>query len=174
MKDEAAVWNHTCDSREVGNKILLQLPFPSQSWIAVLHRLSDYTKVAGDLLLRQVCMYQELWSAAPGPAKHWICRAVIFWRFTKKTKGATTWRFLSRIDPSSEYHRERIFGKTEALRLVSDTDILPASVTSVGQRTGCAPFSLSVEGHREANDRASRPEPPQSSCPRHAALQIYG
>ncbi|EMR71994.1 putative transcription factor protein [Eutypa lata UCREL1] len=81
-------------------------------------------------LLRQVAMYQEIWSAAPPgpdaktdekgvPKRQWTRRAVLLWTFvpvqentdekgkTTVVSAGTNWRFVSKLDPSSQYHQRR-------------------------------------------------------------------
>ncbi|KAI1082036.1 hypothetical protein F5B20DRAFT_588148 [Whalleya microplaca] len=77
-------------------------------------------------LLDQVAMYQEVWSAAhdgSGGAtkRHWVRRAVIMWTFApvhehtdEKRKTVTVpaganWRFLTKFDPTSQYHQQHAY-----------------------------------------------------------------
>ncbi|RYP39010.1 hypothetical protein DL766_000650 [Monosporascus sp. MC13-8B] len=81
-------------------------------------------------LLEDVAMYQEIWSApndgiasGGGGSKRssWTRRAVLLWTFVpahEKTdsKGKTTvvpagtnWRFMSKLDPTSQYHQQRAY-----------------------------------------------------------------
>ncbi|KAI2604269.1 uncharacterized protein GGS25DRAFT_525547 [Hypoxylon fragiforme] len=82
-------------------------------------------------LLSQVAMYQEIWSApnqpnngsndSEGGKRGWVRRSVILWTFIpvhEKTdeKGktitvapGTNWKFLTKIDPISEYHQQRAY-----------------------------------------------------------------
>lgn len=87
-------------------------------------------------LLSQVAMYQEVWSAPQGETAgrngdddssskrnrgKWTRRAVILWTFVpshhitdkkgKKTlvPPGTNWRFLTKVDPTSSYHREQAY-----------------------------------------------------------------
>ncbi|ATY59777.1 hypothetical protein A9K55_003460 [Cordyceps militaris] len=64
--------------------------------------------------LRNIAMYQELWSFAPGSSV-WIRQAIIFWRFKSTPQGlpqplpaSTTWRWLSIYDPLWKVHEENI------------------------------------------------------------------
>ncbi|KAH9905227.1 hypothetical protein F4778DRAFT_729119 [Xylariomycetidae sp. FL2044] len=71
-------------------------------------------------------MYQEIWSVPEdeycSPSEPTgVLRAVILWTFvpahkrkdtkhkTKSTSGSTTWRFLTKLGPSSPYHLQRIY-----------------------------------------------------------------
>ncbi|KAH6657871.1 hypothetical protein BKA67DRAFT_656112 [Truncatella angustata] len=72
-------------------------------------------------LLKQVAMYQEIWSAPNDGSEKpgWTRRAIILWTFdhvhsTTDDKGNTTtlppqtnWRFLTKIDPTSQAHQQR-------------------------------------------------------------------
>ncbi|KAI4595780.1 hypothetical protein KJ359_006417 [Pestalotiopsis sp. 9143b] len=72
-------------------------------------------------LLDQVAMYQEIWSAPnDGSEKpNWTRRSVILWTFAREyrevnSKGknigrspGTSWRFLTKVDPLSQEHRQR-------------------------------------------------------------------
>lgn len=75
-------------------------------------------------LLKQVAMYQEIWSApndGSSDKQRWTRRAVILWTFSnvytkKNSKGelvtvppGTNWRFLSKVDPTSKYHQQRAY-----------------------------------------------------------------
>ncbi|RYO97231.1 hypothetical protein DL765_011279 [Monosporascus sp. GIB2] len=82
-------------------------------------------------LLEGVAMYQEIWSAPDdsianrggggGKRSSWTRRAVLLWTFVpahEKTdsKGKTTvvpagtnWRFMSKLDPTSQYHQRRAY-----------------------------------------------------------------
>ncbi|KAK6949165.1 hypothetical protein Daesc_009239 [Daldinia eschscholtzii] len=80
-------------------------------------------------LLSQVAMYQEIWSApneGPGSGieggkRGWTRRAVVLWTFvpvhdhtdekgkTVTAAPGTNWRFLTKIDPTSEYHQQRAY-----------------------------------------------------------------
>ncbi|KAI1801199.1 hypothetical protein F4811DRAFT_574362 [Daldinia bambusicola] len=80
-------------------------------------------------LLSQVAMYQEIWSApnegpgsgVEGGKRGWTRRAVILWTFvpvhdhtdekgkTVTVAPGTNWRFLTKIDPTSEYHQQRAY-----------------------------------------------------------------
>ncbi|KAI0009418.1 hypothetical protein F4779DRAFT_370608 [Xylariaceae sp. FL0662B] len=77
-------------------------------------------------LLEQVAMYQEVWSAAHdgsnGSSKrHWTRRAVIMWTFapvhdhtdekrkTVTVPAGTNWRFLTKFDPTSQYHQQHAY-----------------------------------------------------------------
>jgi transcriptional enhancer factor len=74
-------------------------------------------------LLSQVAMYQEIWSAPnDGSEKpRWTRRAVVLWTFANSTskvdaKGkvstvpaGTSWRFLTKLDPTSQYHQQRAY-----------------------------------------------------------------
>lgn len=71
-------------------------------------------------LLEQVAMYQEIWSAPNEGSEepNWTRRAIILWTFsntssktekgkTSTTSSGTSWRFLTKIDPMSQYHQQR-------------------------------------------------------------------
>ncbi|RYP38295.1 hypothetical protein DL768_010800 [Monosporascus sp. mg162] len=80
-------------------------------------------------LLRGVAMYQEIWSAPNdsianrrgGKRSNWTRRAVLLWTFVPAhentdNKGKTTvvsagtnWRFMSKLDPTSQYHQQRAY-----------------------------------------------------------------
>ncbi|KAH8682188.1 hypothetical protein BX600DRAFT_505799 [Xylariales sp. PMI_506] len=74
-------------------------------------------------LLQQIAMYQEIWSAPnDGSDKPcWTRRAVILWTFSNvhskvDDKGkvvtvppGTNWRFLTKIDPTSQFHQQRAY-----------------------------------------------------------------
>ncbi|RYO85222.1 hypothetical protein DL764_009207 [Monosporascus ibericus] len=82
-------------------------------------------------LLQGVAMYQEIWSApndsianrGGGEVKrsNWTRRAVLLWTFVPAhentdNKGKTTvvpagtnWRFMSKLDPTSQYHQQRAY-----------------------------------------------------------------
>lgn len=77
-------------------------------------------------LLSQVAMYQEIWSAPnEGPSdsgkRGWTRRAVVLWTFIpvhehtdEKGKSVTVaagtnWRFLTKVDPTSEYHQRHAY-----------------------------------------------------------------
>ncbi|ORY54806.1 uncharacterized protein BCR38DRAFT_415140 [Pseudomassariella vexata] len=84
------------------------------------------TPTAKDLL-QQVAMYQEIWSTPNNGSnnceekRRWTRRAVILWTFcnvhTKvDDKGkvhtvppGTNWRFLTKLDPQSQYHQQRAY-----------------------------------------------------------------
>ncbi|KAI1384046.1 uncharacterized protein F4822DRAFT_59409 [Hypoxylon trugodes] len=78
-------------------------------------------------LLSQVAMYQEIWSA-PNDANGeragkcgWTRRSVVLWTFipvhdhtdeknkTVTVAAGTNWRFLTKVDPTSEYHQQRAY-----------------------------------------------------------------
>ncbi|KAK7928777.1 Conidiophore development regulator abaA [Apiospora marii] len=79
-------------------------------------------------MLQQIAMYQEIFSApSEGSSKPvWKRRCVLLWTFsdirdkaervrgkqpkkeTRETAG-TTWRFLSKLDPTSQYHQQRAY-----------------------------------------------------------------
>ncbi|XXH03043.1 hypothetical protein Hte_009433 [Hypoxylon texense] len=77
-------------------------------------------------LLSQVAMYQEIWSTpndgSSEPGKRgWTRRSVILWTFvpvhensdekgkTVTVAAGTNWRFLTKVDPTSEYHQQRAY-----------------------------------------------------------------
>ncbi|RYP20644.1 hypothetical protein DL767_009406 [Monosporascus sp. MG133] len=87
-------------------------------------------------LLQGVAMYQEIWSApndsianrgggegggGGGKRSNWTRRAVLLWTFVpvhekKDKKGkitvvpaGTNWRFMSKLDPTSQYHQQRAY-----------------------------------------------------------------
>ncbi|KAI0178557.1 hypothetical protein GGR52DRAFT_578838 [Hypoxylon sp. FL1284] len=77
-------------------------------------------------LLSQVAMYQEIWSTPNNggvePGKRgWTRRSVILWTFepvhdrtdeknkTTTVAPGTSWRFLTKVDPTSEYHQQRAY-----------------------------------------------------------------
>ncbi|KAI2468723.1 hypothetical protein F4781DRAFT_253303 [Annulohypoxylon bovei var. microspora] len=84
-------------------------------------------------LLSQVAMYQEIWSApndgtttpattsSEGSKRGWIRRAVVLWTFapvhehtddkgkTATVAAGTNWKFLTKVDPISEYHQQRAY-----------------------------------------------------------------
>ncbi|KAK7962291.1 uncharacterized protein PG986_003116 [Apiospora aurea] len=79
-------------------------------------------------MLEQIAMYQEIWSAPNDGASdpNWTRRSVVLWTFSnvrakvEETKGkqskdqsrvtaGTTWRFLSKLDPMSQYHQQRAY-----------------------------------------------------------------
>ncbi|KAI5918350.1 hypothetical protein F4810DRAFT_596547 [Camillea tinctor] len=79
-------------------------------------------------LLSQVAMYQEVWSApndgiptTEGSSKRWTRRAVILWTFepvrehtddkgkTVTVPPGTNWRFLTKFDPTSQYHQQHAY-----------------------------------------------------------------
>ncbi|KAI1414856.1 hypothetical protein F5Y13DRAFT_187546 [Hypoxylon sp. FL1857] len=84
-------------------------------------------------LMSQVAMYQEIWSApndgsssssggsSEGGKRGWTRRAVILWTFvpvhdhtdekgkTVTVAAGTNWRFLTKFDPTSEYHQQRAY-----------------------------------------------------------------
>ncbi|KAI0895578.1 hypothetical protein F4806DRAFT_88036 [Annulohypoxylon nitens] len=85
-------------------------------------------------LLSQVAMYQEIWSAPndgttgtttassnENSKRGWTRRAIVLWTFTPvhehtddKGKTATVaagtnWKFLTKVDPTSEYHQQRAY-----------------------------------------------------------------
>ncbi|KAK8064850.1 Conidiophore development regulator [Apiospora phragmitis] len=79
-------------------------------------------------MLEQIAMYQEIWSAPNDGSRDpvWTRRSVVLWTFSnvrakvEETKGkqskeqsrvkaGTTWRFLSKLDPMSQYHQQRAY-----------------------------------------------------------------
>ncbi|KAI8961959.1 hypothetical protein F5Y11DRAFT_208797 [Daldinia sp. FL1419] len=80
-------------------------------------------------LLSQVAMYQEIWSApnegpgsgSDGGKRGWTRRSVVLWTFkpvhdhtdekgkTITITAGTNWRFLTKVDPTSEYHQQRAY-----------------------------------------------------------------
>ncbi|KAL7620687.1 hypothetical protein AAE478_009682 [Parahypoxylon ruwenzoriense] len=77
-------------------------------------------------LLSQVAMYQEIWSAPSDASSEsgkrgWTRRSVILWTFvpvhehtddkgkTVTAAAGTNWRFLTKVDPTSEYHQQRAY-----------------------------------------------------------------
>ncbi|KAI1862858.1 uncharacterized protein JN550_010005 [Neoarthrinium moseri] len=74
-------------------------------------------------LLSQVAMYQEIWSAPNDGSKkpNWTRRSIILWTFsnvhsktdekgkTSTVPPGTNWRFLTKIDPTSQYHQQRAY-----------------------------------------------------------------
>ncbi|KAF3057320.1 hypothetical protein GL218_05944 [Daldinia childiae] len=80
-------------------------------------------------LLSQVAMYQEIWSTpndgpssgSEGGKRGWTRRAVVLWTFapvhdhtdekgkTATVAAGTNWRFLTKVDPTSEYHQQRAY-----------------------------------------------------------------
>ncbi|KAI5865901.1 hypothetical protein GGS23DRAFT_617021 [Durotheca rogersii] len=74
-------------------------------------------------LLSKVAMYQEIWSAPNDETgkSGWVRRAVILWTFvpvhehtdekgkTVMVAPGTNWRFLTKVDPTSEYHQQRAY-----------------------------------------------------------------
>ncbi|KAK8074796.1 Conidiophore development regulator abaA [Apiospora hydei] len=79
-------------------------------------------------MLEQIAMYQEIWSAPNDGSRdpNWTRRSVVLWTFSnvrakvEETKGkqskdqsrvaaGTTWRFLSKLDPMSQYHQQRAY-----------------------------------------------------------------
>ncbi|KAI1761781.1 hypothetical protein GGR53DRAFT_469003 [Hypoxylon sp. FL1150] len=77
-------------------------------------------------LMSQVAMYQEVWSTpndgSGEPGKRgWTRRSVILWTFvpvhentdekgkTMTVAAGTNWRFLTKVDPTSEYHQQRAY-----------------------------------------------------------------
>ncbi|KAI1630588.1 hypothetical protein F4809DRAFT_268262 [Biscogniauxia mediterranea] len=79
-------------------------------------------------LLSQVAMYQEVWSAPNdgmptegSSSKRWTRRAVILWTFepvrehtddkgkTVTVPPGTNWRFLTKFDPTSQYHQQHAY-----------------------------------------------------------------
>ncbi|OTB05058.1 hypothetical protein M426DRAFT_142843 [Hypoxylon sp. CI-4A] len=78
-------------------------------------------------LLSQVAMYQEIWSAPHDGSsseqgkRGWTRRAVILWTFvpvhdhtdekgkTVTVSAGTNWKFLTKVDPVSEYHQQRAY-----------------------------------------------------------------
>ncbi|KAI0383521.1 hypothetical protein F5Y04DRAFT_27176 [Hypomontagnella monticulosa] len=77
-------------------------------------------------LLTQVAMYQEIWSApndgpSDGGKRGWTRRAVVLWTFipvhehtdekgkTVTVAAGTNWRFLTKVDPTSEYHQRHAY-----------------------------------------------------------------
>ncbi|KAI0594779.1 hypothetical protein F4775DRAFT_595910 [Biscogniauxia sp. FL1348] len=79
-------------------------------------------------LLSQVAMYQEVWSAPNdgmpterSSSKRWTRRAVILWTFepvrehtddkgkTVTVSPGTNWRFLTKVDPTSQYHQQHAY-----------------------------------------------------------------
>ncbi|KAI1119329.1 hypothetical protein F5Y14DRAFT_414 [Nemania sp. NC0429] len=76
-------------------------------------------------LLSEVAVYQEIWSAPNDDSSvsnvdvehSWTRRAVILWTFTsvqKRKDGSpeqpgTTWRFLTKLDPFSQYHQQHAY-----------------------------------------------------------------
>ncbi|KAI1375432.1 hypothetical protein F4677DRAFT_446513 [Hypoxylon crocopeplum] len=78
-------------------------------------------------LLSQVAMYQEIWStpndgsSGGGEKRGWRRRAVILWTFvpvhdhtdekgkTVTVAAGTNWKFLTKVDPTSEYHQQRAY-----------------------------------------------------------------
>ncbi|KAI0410333.1 hypothetical protein F5X98DRAFT_381923 [Xylaria grammica] len=76
-------------------------------------------------LLSEVAMYQEIWSAPNADScvpnvvsqRSWTRRAVILWTFNPAQKRrdesperpGTTWRFLTKLDPFSQYHQQHAY-----------------------------------------------------------------
>ncbi|KAK8872467.1 hypothetical protein PGQ11_002981 [Apiospora arundinis] len=79
-------------------------------------------------LLQQIAMYQEIWSAPNDGARKpvWERRCILLWTFSHasdKTEGGrgkqpkkpsressgTTWRFLSKLGPMSQYHQQQVY-----------------------------------------------------------------
>ncbi|KAI2616031.1 hypothetical protein GGR54DRAFT_246939 [Hypoxylon sp. NC1633] len=79
-------------------------------------------------LLSQVAMYQEIWSTSndgssgePSSKHGWTRRSVILWTFvpvhdhtdekgkTVTVAAGTNWKFLTKVDPTSEYHQQRAY-----------------------------------------------------------------
>ncbi|KAI0881454.1 uncharacterized protein GGS22DRAFT_196414 [Annulohypoxylon maeteangense] len=97
-------------------------------------------------LLSQVAMYQEIWSApndgttatsgSEGSKRGWTRRAVVLWTFTPvhentDDKGktvtvaaGTNWKFLTKVDPTSEYHQQRAY-QTGAPSIPRDSVMSP-------------------------------------------------
>ncbi|KAI0126457.1 hypothetical protein BJ170DRAFT_406587 [Xylariales sp. AK1849] len=94
------------------------------------HKLSKMHSVAD--LLKQVAMYQEIWSAPNDGSEKptWTRRSVVLWTFSNAhskvdEKGkivtvppGTNWRFLTKIDPTSHFHQQRAYvsGSPRVLR----------------------------------------------------------
>ncbi|KAI1357173.1 hypothetical protein F5Y08DRAFT_347173 [Xylaria arbuscula] len=82
------------------------------------------TRTAAELL-SEVAMYQEIWSAPNADScvpnvvsqRSWTRRAVILWTFSpaqKRRDGSperpgTIWRFLTKLDPFSQYHQQHAY-----------------------------------------------------------------
>ncbi|KAK8122393.1 Conidiophore development regulator abaA [Apiospora sp. TS-2023a] len=79
-------------------------------------------------MLEQIAMYQEIWSAPNDGSRdpNWTRRSVVLWTFSNvrakveetkskqskepsKVPAGTTWRFLSKLDPMSQYHQQRAY-----------------------------------------------------------------
>ncbi|KAI0392762.1 hypothetical protein F5Y17DRAFT_477272 [Xylariaceae sp. FL0594] len=101
-------------------------------------------------LLAQVAMYQEIWSApqiiegrthgGDASAKRtrgaWTRRAVILWTFVpvhEKTDAngkttivspGTSWRFLTKVDPTSSYHQQQAYVSGGAVNALSRDDVM--------------------------------------------------
>jgi transcriptional enhancer factor len=91
-------------------------------------------------LISRVAMFQELWSCHPDAQDRqaWMRRAVLIWGFqtVEQVDGqnrpvtipaGTTWRFLTALDPSSQYHQQRIY--LEPASTTTDTTSINGSGT---------------------------------------------
>lgn len=103
-------------------------------------------------IMKKIAMYQELWSCAPEPGhdgrpQQWSRRAAILWTFETihslsekdeietrisggepwRSAGGTSWRFLTAIDPTSEYHQQQalVSPSESAARLSRDAVMSP-------------------------------------------------
>ncbi|ETS74782.1 hypothetical protein PFICI_13266 [Pestalotiopsis fici W106-1] len=90
-------------------------------------------------LLEQVAMYQEIWSAPDDGSEKpaWTRRAIILWTFAKETRtvnskgkntgqpAGTNWRFLTKVDPLSPYHRQRTLVSGPPLTVSRDAVMSP-------------------------------------------------
>ncbi|KAK6074755.1 transcription factor [Seiridium cupressi] len=123
-------------------------------------------------LLSQVAMYQEIWSAPnDGSEKpRWTRRAIVLWTFTnvrsktdKKGKTATVppgtrWRFLTKIDPNSQFHQQRalVSGSPRVSRdaVMSPTPAYASHFTTAAMQENlsnatyeAAPHNITLPGH---------------------------
>ncbi|KAI3326515.1 hypothetical protein HD806DRAFT_532147 [Xylariaceae sp. AK1471] len=142
----------------------IRIPFPVDTWAAILMKLAPYTttdrdneenrlgsrsrrrraegrKIQDDSglgksggssstrtvteLLSEVAVYQEIWSAPSAggcvpnmiSGRSWTRRAVVLWTFHPAQKrkdeslepSGTTWRFLTKLGLSSQYHQEHAY-----------------------------------------------------------------
>lgn len=107
---QADPWTLPCRLGNDAGKHILELPIPSTIFNIVLFYLSEERETRAQFL-GNMAMYQELWSTPNyEPRNAWSRQAVIIWTFSpEKSKGGTSWRFLSQTDPSSPNHHTAIY-----------------------------------------------------------------
>ncbi|RYP29506.1 hypothetical protein DL767_006696 [Monosporascus sp. MG133] len=124
-------------------------------------------------LLERVAMYQEIWSVPKecgikvsgnhldAPRNNWTRRAVLLWSFkpaAEQTKGrkidtaaaGTTWRFLTKVDPTSEYHQQRAYlGGTPHVSRSSVSSFITKYAHYAGKEAIGVPFNRDCDNVSE-------------------------